>query len=61
MTLQPGVYLWRSPHGYHYLRDHHGTLDVTPNHQRQRLAHQFQAHLADTTTADPDGSGDPEP
>ncbi len=27
--LEPGSYLWSSPHGYHYLRDHHGTLDLT--------------------------------
>ena len=29
--LEPGSYLWSSPHGYHYLRDHHGTLDVSPD------------------------------
>ncbi len=28
-TLEPGTYLWSSPHGHHYLRDHHGTLDVS--------------------------------
>jgi hypothetical protein len=28
--LEPGIFLWRSPHGYHYLRDHQGTQDVTP-------------------------------
>jgi hypothetical protein len=27
--LEPGSYLWRSPHGYHYLRDHTGTHDVS--------------------------------
>ena len=27
--LERGTYLWTSPHGYHYLRDHHGTLDVS--------------------------------
>jgi len=27
--LEPGTYLWRSPHGYQYLRDHEGTLDVS--------------------------------
>jgi len=27
--LEPGSYLWTSPHGYQYLRDHEGTLDVT--------------------------------
>jgi len=30
--LEPGSYLWSSPHHYQYLRDHTGTLDVT--HQR---------------------------
>ena len=29
--LEPGSYLWTSPHGYQYLRDHHGTLDVSPD------------------------------
>lgn len=28
--VEPGVYLWTSPHGYAFLRDHTGTLDVTP-------------------------------
>ncbi|MEO7351967.1 MAG: HNH endonuclease signature motif containing protein, partial [Marmoricola sp.] len=27
--LEPGTYLWTSPHGYQFLRDHHGTLDVS--------------------------------
>ena len=30
-TVEPGVYLWRSPHGYSFLRDFSGTLDVTPD------------------------------
>jgi hypothetical protein len=29
-TPEPGTYHWRSPHGLTYLRDHHGTLDLTP-------------------------------
>jgi hypothetical protein len=29
--LDPGTYLWSSPHGYQFLRDHHGTLDVSPD------------------------------
>jgi len=33
--LERGSYLWRSPHGYQFLRDHHGTLDVS----RDRHAH----------------------
>ena len=27
--LEPGSYLWSSPHGYQFLRDHTGTTDVT--------------------------------
>jgi 5-methylcytosine-specific restriction endonuclease McrA len=27
--LDPGSFLWSSPHGYQFLRDHHGTLDVS--------------------------------
>jgi hypothetical protein len=29
-VLEPGSYLWTSPHGYRFLRNHEGTLDVTP-------------------------------
>jgi hypothetical protein len=29
-TLEPGTHLWRSPHGYQYLRDPSGTQDITP-------------------------------
>jgi hypothetical protein len=28
-ALEPGTYLWTSPHGYQFLRDHHGTTDVS--------------------------------
>jgi len=28
--LEPGVYLWRSPHGYTFLKDRNGTRDLTP-------------------------------
>jgi 5-methylcytosine-specific restriction endonuclease McrA len=28
-TLELGSFLWSSPHGYQFLRDHHGTLDVS--------------------------------
>jgi hypothetical protein len=28
--LEPGLYLWHSPYGYTYLRDHTGTSDLTP-------------------------------
>jgi hypothetical protein len=34
VTVEPGVYLWRSPLGYQFLRDHTGTLDVTPDPER---------------------------
>jgi hypothetical protein len=29
-TLEPGSYLWRSPHGYTWVRDAGGTTDLTP-------------------------------
>ncbi|GAA1478587.1 hypothetical protein GCM10009623_30330 [Nocardioides aestuarii] len=29
-VIEPGTYLWTSPHGYQFLRDHTGTVDVTP-------------------------------
>jgi hypothetical protein len=32
-VLEPGSYLWSSPHRYQYLRDHTGTLDVTGDHR----------------------------
>ena len=55
VTVEPGIYLWRSPLGYQFLKDHTGTLDVTPDEERRRLAHTFQAHFG------PTDSGDPEP
>jgi hypothetical protein len=45
VTVEPGTYLWHSPHGYQFLRDHTGTLDVTPDDDRRRKAHQLIAHL----------------
>jgi hypothetical protein len=47
VTVEPGVYLWRSPLGYQYLRDHTGTLHVTPDEDRRRLAHEFTAHFGE--------------
>ena len=47
MTVEPGVYLWRSPLGYQFLRDATGTLDVTPDEERLRLAREFRAHFGD--------------
>ena len=35
-TLEPGSFLWTSPHGYQYLRDHQGTLDVTSDRPPSR-------------------------
>jgi len=52
VVVEPGVYLWRSPLGYQYLRDHTGTIDVTPDAERLKLARDFRAHFGDT---------DPEP
>jgi hypothetical protein len=34
--LEPGSYLWTSPHRYQYLRDHTGTLDVSRDKHRRR-------------------------
>ena len=33
-VLEPGSYLWTTPHGFHYLRDHTGTLDVSRDRRR---------------------------
>ncbi len=33
-ALEPGTYLWSSPHGYQFLRDHTGTLDVSRDRPR---------------------------
>lgn len=53
VTIEPGVYLWRSPLGYQYLRDHTGTIDVTPDDERRRLASQFLTHLIDPPAEHP--------
>ncbi len=50
VTVEPGVYLWRSPLGYQFLKDHTGTLDVTPDGERLRLAREFRAHFGDSDT-----------
>ena len=34
--LDPTTYLWRSPHGHRYLRDHHGHTDITNQRRRPR-------------------------
>ncbi|WP_028474291.1 HNH endonuclease signature motif containing protein [Nocardioides alkalitolerans] len=28
--ITPGTYAWTSPHGHHWMRDHHGTHDLDP-------------------------------
>jgi hypothetical protein len=28
-VLEPGSYLWSSPHGHQFLRDHDGTHDIS--------------------------------
>jgi hypothetical protein len=48
ITVEPGVFLWRSPLGYQYLREATGTLDVTPDPERRRLARTFVAHFGQT-------------
>ena len=30
-TVEPGTYLWTSPHGYRFLRDPVGTSDISPD------------------------------
>ncbi len=54
LTVEPGVYLWLSPLGYEFLRDHTGTLDVTPDPERRRLAHEFRGHFGTTDSSDPE-------
>jgi hypothetical protein len=36
VPLDPGSYIWTSPHGYQYLVDHTGTADVTATARRGR-------------------------
>ena len=54
ITIEPGVYLWRSPLGYEFLKDASGTIDVTPDPERRRLAHELRAHFGSTGPADPE-------
>ena len=37
-VLDPGTYLWTTPHGYQFLRDRTGTLDVSPDRPRPLMA-----------------------
>ena len=52
----PGVYVWTSPHGYVFLRDHTGTVDVTPTRLRAVPA----CHTTDDDGDGPGGTGPPE-
>ena len=54
VTLEPGTYLWRSPLGYQYLRDHTGTIDVTPDADRRRYARELIAHFERPAAGRPD-------
>ena len=38
LALDPGRYLWTSPHGYQFLRDHRGTTDVSRHRPCQASA-----------------------
>ena len=49
--LEPGTYLWTSPHGYQLLRDGEGTLDVTPD---RRPARNRQRHSPSPDSPSPD-------
>ena len=44
--LEPGSFLWSSPHGYSYLCDHTGTTDLTPE--------RHPGHSRPGSAADPD-------
>ena len=44
-VLERGSYLWTSPHGYRFVRDRDGTLDVTPTNDRKRNAARGHVHL----------------
>ena len=37
VVLEPGTFLWTSPHGYQFLRDHTGTLDVSEDRRPRNL------------------------
>ena len=45
VVLERGSYLWTSPHGFQFLRDRDGTLDVTPTGDRKRTAAPGHVHL----------------
>ncbi len=57
-VLEPGSYLWSSPHGYQFLRDHRGTTDVTRD--RAHAAHPpDRVATPPHTPRQPTGAGHP--
>ncbi len=46
-ALEPGTYLWTSPHGYQFLRDHTGTTDVSNDRRRLPTTSPTAQHPAD--------------
>jgi hypothetical protein len=36
VVVDPGTYVWTSPHGYQFLRDPIGTLDISTDRPRLR-------------------------
>jgi hypothetical protein len=47
-VLDPGTYLWTSPHGYQFLRDLDGTVDVSPDRPRSTAPVAAPARPPDT-------------
>ena len=47
-ALEPGTYVWTSPHRYQYLRDHTGTLDTSHDKHRCPPPTDHTRHLAAT-------------
>ncbi|HEU4512367.1 MAG TPA: hypothetical protein VFR87_04630, partial [Nocardioidaceae bacterium] len=48
----PGVYLWRSPHGYRFRVDHHGTHYLGKNPDPQHHADPAQERAQDRSSVD---------
>jgi hypothetical protein len=53
--LDPGTYLWRSPHGYTYLRDHRGSLDVSRDRRGPPSGCLYSHPPAEPQSSAPDG------
>ena len=52
LVLDPGTYLWTSPHGYQLLRDPHGSTDIsrdlTPDRPRPTASNRPPARPPET-------------